>query len=224
MDQPDPISPAAPLRRKGGRPTRRSAEEIGRRILAASRKLFLAHGFAGTSMDAVAAEARVSKATLYARHRDKEALFQTLAIDVLETLMKRSEAPEIMAPDLPLRLRLEALAEQIIQTQTMPEVQALIRALLLESERFPSLGQLLREEGARRGAERIRALIAAAPEAAGRSDEDLLRAAEIFIQLFRPPPPTPAMEERDHLAAQAQLRAEKSHRVAFFLRGLGMEP
>ncbi len=213
--------PAAPPRRKGGRPTRRSAEEIGRRIMAASRKLFLVHGFAGTSMDAVAAEAQVSKATLYARHQDKEALFQALALDVLETLMKRAEAPEISAVRLPLRVRLEALAEQIIQVQTVPEVQALIRALLLESERFPSLGLLLRDEGRRRGVERVRNLLASAPEAAGRGGEELMRDAEIFLQLFAPPPPTPAMEPQEHVAIQARLRAEKAYRVAFFLRGFG---
>ncbi len=216
----DALASLPPARRKGGRPTRRSAEEIGRRIMAATRKLFLARGYHATSMEAVAAEAGVSKATLYGRHKDKEALFQALARELLENLVTRSGAlPEIARADLPLEIRLAALAEQIALSRGLPEVQALVRATLLESERFPSLGALLCEEGEKLGALRVRTLLASAPEAKGRSDADLLRDAEIFLQLFRPPPPTVPMEEGDLEAHMKSFRADLPYRLAFFLRG-----
>ena len=44
-------------------------------ILAAAARLFMARGYATVSMDAVAKEAGVSKATLYAHFTGKEALF-----------------------------------------------------------------------------------------------------------------------------------------------------
>ncbi|MCC6595535.1 MAG: helix-turn-helix transcriptional regulator, partial [Rhodanobacteraceae bacterium] len=44
-------------------------------ILAAAKRLFLDHGFEGTSMDSIAAEAGVSKLTVYSHFRDKETLF-----------------------------------------------------------------------------------------------------------------------------------------------------
>lgn len=217
----DPASFAAASRRKGGRPTRRSAEEIGRRIMAAARKLFLTNGFSATSMDAVAAEAQVSKATLYARHRDKETLFQALALDVIESLMRRSDAPEVTAPGLPLRMRLEALAEQIALVRTIPEAQGLMRAMVMEGERFPNLAMLLREEGERRGVRRIRDVLAAAPETQGKTEADLMRDAEIFLHLFRPPPPLPPCGEEDHAADLEKFRADKPYKLAFFLRGFG---
>ncbi|SHF11576.1 transcriptional regulator, TetR family [Microbulbifer donghaiensis] len=51
-----------------------------RAILDAAKELFLTQGFAGTSMDAVAAEAGVSKLTVYSHFSDKETLF-TAAIE-----------------------------------------------------------------------------------------------------------------------------------------------
>ena len=44
-------------------------------ILEAAKTLFLAGGFSGTSMDAVAKEAGVSKLTVYSHFSDKETLF-----------------------------------------------------------------------------------------------------------------------------------------------------
>jgi TetR/AcrR family transcriptional repressor of mexJK operon len=44
-------------------------------ILAAAKRLFPEHGFEGTSMDAIAASAGVSKLTVYSHFRDKETLF-----------------------------------------------------------------------------------------------------------------------------------------------------
>lgn len=211
-----------PPRRKGGRPTRRTAEEIGRRIMEAARKLFLANGFAATSMDAVAVEARVSKATLYARHQDKETLFQALALDILDKIVKRSDRPEITAPGLPLRARLEVFAEQIAATFTLPEVQGLVRAVAMEGERFPALITLLREEGEQRGARIIRDLLASAPETRGASEEDLRRGGEIFLHLFRPPPRLTPYELRDCEAEMEKFRADKAYRLDFFLRGLGV--
>ena len=46
-------------------------------ILEAAKRLFLSNGYASTSMDAVAAEAGVSKLTVYSHFNDKETLFSS---------------------------------------------------------------------------------------------------------------------------------------------------
>ena len=51
-----------------------------------AQRLFVESGFAGTSMDAIAAAAQVSKPTLYRYYQNKEALFA----DVLGDLTVRS--------------------------------------------------------------------------------------------------------------------------------------
>ncbi len=44
-------------------------------ILEAAKQLFVKQGFEGTSMDAIANKAGVSKLTVYSHYRDKETLF-----------------------------------------------------------------------------------------------------------------------------------------------------
>ncbi|QKX15960.1 TetR/AcrR family transcriptional regulator [Microbulbifer sp. YPW1] len=58
-----------------------------RAILDAAKSLFLTHGFAGTSMDAVAGEAGVSKLTVYSHFSDKETLYIAAIEAKCENLM-----------------------------------------------------------------------------------------------------------------------------------------
>src|SRR3954451_4416293 len=59
---------------KSGGSARRSSRKR-HDILGAAASHFLAHGYAGTSMDAIATEAVVSKQTIYKHFTDKESLF-----------------------------------------------------------------------------------------------------------------------------------------------------
>ena len=74
------------MKKTGAGKGRRAASAKGRRvaspkadaILEGAMREFLAHGYAATSMDRVAAAAGVSKATVYSHFRDKEGLFNAL--------------------------------------------------------------------------------------------------------------------------------------------------
>ena len=55
-----------------------------------ARRAFLANGFAATSTDAIATEARVSKQTLYVYYRTKEDLFLDVLEDIVGQLPRRS--------------------------------------------------------------------------------------------------------------------------------------
>src|SRR5690606_10570483 len=58
-------------------------------ILAAAQVLFLSNGYEGSSMDAIAAEAGVSKLTLYSHFKDKEALFCAAVTTTCEKKLPR---------------------------------------------------------------------------------------------------------------------------------------
>src|SRR5690606_23092320 len=58
-------------------------------ILAAAQVLFLSNGYESSSMDAIAAEAGVSKLTLYSHFGDKEALFCAAVKATCETRLPR---------------------------------------------------------------------------------------------------------------------------------------
>jgi len=71
--------------------TRRQREKAQRRaqILDAARAVFLQKGFLLTTMDEVAAEAELSKGTLYLYFKSKDDLFVALGIDVAQQVADR---------------------------------------------------------------------------------------------------------------------------------------
>src|SRR5260370_41812396 len=84
--------------RRGGRPSREEAVRRDARLLDAATTLFMERGFDGTSIDAVAEAAGVSKPTVYARYRDKRDLFAAVLRDRIgEWLAPISAAAEAQA-------------------------------------------------------------------------------------------------------------------------------
>jgi TetR/AcrR family transcriptional regulator, mexJK operon transcriptional repressor len=132
-----------------------TTEELGPRarakrdqILSGARRVFLRDGFAAASTDAIAAEARVSKRTLYVYYPSKEELFadvmrkltienpQTRALETIEEMSPGSEGE--------LRRDLLELAEKIVTTMMQPDYLALLRTTIADTHRFPQLGGIFR--------------------------------------------------------------------------------
>ena len=117
-------------------------------ILAGARRVFLRDGFAGASTDAIAAEAKVSKRTLYTYYPSKEELF----VDVLRKLTienpqtRALESMEKMSPESQEELRgnLLELAHKIVSTMMQPDYLALLRTTIADVHRFPQLAGLFR--------------------------------------------------------------------------------
>ena len=68
-------------KRNRGRPSAARVLEINRLILEAAAERFVTDGYEGATMDAIAAAARVSKETLYARFAQKESLLRAVVED-----------------------------------------------------------------------------------------------------------------------------------------------
>lgn len=67
----------SPTTRRRGRPPGLT----GRELIGVARGVFLEHGYAGTTMDDVAARARISKSSLYRAHASKELLYAAVVRD-----------------------------------------------------------------------------------------------------------------------------------------------
>ena len=112
-------------------------------VLDAARTLFLRHGYAGTTMEDIAAAAGLTKRTLYNNYGDKEALFTEIVSHVLayaeEFVRELHEefAAEITKANL--HDRLHDLGGRLALGIVRPEVIALRRLLIGESRVFPSL-------------------------------------------------------------------------------------
>jgi AcrR family transcriptional regulator len=119
-------------------------------ILHGAMQVFLEIGYAGTSMDRVAAAAGVSKQTIYSHFRDKEGLFKALmervTINRLRPIFTRDEKLA-GAPDVVLR----EIAETFLTLKSDPEYHSLLRVIIAESKRFPELAKLYTETVIKQG-------------------------------------------------------------------------
>lgn len=121
-------------------------------IVRAARALFLREGF-GVGMDAIAAEAGVSKVTVYNHFGAKEALFTAVVAGALdEPLLAGSDdtAPDLAglvdAEDLHSAF-LAAARAWVRAVRANDEVRALRALVAAEIHRFPELGRAWREHG-----------------------------------------------------------------------------
>ncbi len=110
-------------------------------IFSGAMQEFLVHGYAGTSMDKVAACAGVSKATVYSHFQDKQGLFKALIEKLAQERFQLVFGKEPLEGDPKIVLRsLVGLAlNQMLLDQ---EYCAFKRVLIGESDRFPELAQL----------------------------------------------------------------------------------
>lgn len=111
-----------------------------RAILDAARRLFLQHGYLGTSMDDVAAAAKVSKQTVYKHFGDKRRMF----VELLTGDMGRADAAvaalALAVPDSQdLEADLRAFARAYLAAIMQPHLIRLRRVVIGEAERFPEL-------------------------------------------------------------------------------------
>lgn len=157
---------------------------IGRKceqVLDGARSVILARGFEGASVDDIAREAGVSKATMYRYYPDKAALFAAV--------MRRDcgrQAGALMGVEVEGR-SLEAilidLCERHIAFITSPCAQGVFRAAVSESARFPEIGQAFYASGLDRSRAWLAPLLAAAAERGELDVDDADLAAHRFFML-----------------------------------------
>ena len=113
-------------------------------VVDAARALFLQQGYAGTTMEQIAARAGLTKRTVYNNYGDKDALFTQIVADVLsyaETFARGlHEEFDDSVTAASLRAALDDLARRLALGIVRPEVLAIRCLLIGEARTFPALG------------------------------------------------------------------------------------
>jgi AcrR family transcriptional regulator len=124
-------------RRSRGRPQVRCDEETRAVILEAARQEFAAHGFAATSIENVARRAGVSTKTLYRIVPDKKTLFEATVTHRMDRFVSGVSLRACEGGDIEAALpeALLACADLVLD----PEVIALQRLILADSDKFPEI-------------------------------------------------------------------------------------
>lgn len=182
-----------------------------RAILDVASEVFLAQGYAATSMSEIAAKLGGSKGTLYNYFRSKEELFGAFIADICQ-----GRATAIFDPLPPIgegRSVRESLIELGLSLMTFlwsEQLIALHRLIFAEVGRFPEIGRMFYEAGPRRGEVRFRdyfeVAIAAGrfppcnPATAGQRLKDLVMSDVYLRLLWGVLTPLNAAQLREHVA------------------------
>jgi TetR/AcrR family transcriptional regulator, mexJK operon transcriptional repressor len=217
--------PQAPARRgTGGRPTREEALKRDARLLDVATQLFMERGFEGTSIDAVAETAGISKPTVYARYRDKRELFTAVLRErIRQFLAPISAAAEAQATDIrptDVETVLHELSRHMLTHVSTAECATLQRILAAQAAQFPELAKLAHEEGWLRAVRGVAAVLRQFHHRGQIDVDDPELAADLFLNLV--------LGHSKRLAAHgiatdpdAEERTRKAA-VKLFLNGVGV--
>ena len=183
------MTPTAPSPRRDPAAARASGpgrpKDLGKRaaILDAAKRLFPRDGFAGVSMDQIAAEASVSKLTVYSHFGDKEALFAAAV---------RAKCEEMLPDDMfqqepkgPLRDQLLAIASGFFALVSSDEAISTHRMMIAPGNADDPLRKLFWEAGPQRTQDAFATFLQARVDAGEMVIPHVGRASEQFFCLLK---------------------------------------
>ena len=152
-------------------------------ILDAAKNLFVRNGYASTSMDAVAAEAGVSKLTVYSHFTDKETLFSSAVVARCEEQM-----PELffdLHSELPVETLLLNIARSFNRLINSPESIELHRLMVTLGTQDPTLSQIFFEAGPQRILQEMERFLTRLEKTGELRFDSARTAAEHFLSLIK---------------------------------------
>ena len=114
-------------------------------VVQAARRLFMERGYGATSMEAVAREAGVSKATLYAHFAGKAELFSAIVAAECRRFVPTVDESEV--DRLPVAEALVRIGRRFLDLLISPPAMAAYRVVVAETPRFPELGRAFYDAG-----------------------------------------------------------------------------
>jgi AcrR family transcriptional regulator len=152
-------------------------------VIQGARSVFMREGYEGASVDEIARDAGVSKATLYSYFPDKQHLF----LAVLETECAQQAEVDFLehTSDLTVEETLRTICKTLITFFLSRFGQDMFRVCVAEAQRFPELGRAFYDSGPKKWGRKI-ALYLDSPKArTALCIDDSLLAADQLAQLCR---------------------------------------
>ncbi len=162
-----------------GRP---KSEEKRDAILEAASELFLAQGLQGTSMDAVALKAGVSKQTVYSHFANKEELFRTVIVSKVESYGFMEAA---LPAHLSLQQALAAIGDRFLSLILDHEVAAMFRVVIGESGSYRKVAELFYASGPDTAITAVAKLLSRHMAKGRLKQDDPRYAASLFLNMLR---------------------------------------
>ncbi|MBL9051177.1 MAG: TetR/AcrR family transcriptional regulator [Tabrizicola sp.] len=191
-----------------------------RQILDAALKVFAAQGYSGTTMDAVAAEAGVTKPTLYSYFPSKESLFQAMMLgkrDLMLDVFAHPSAKGMVADLL-------GFAWAYADTVMRPDMLSLARLIIGEVSRFPEIGRAYQASGPDHLLRGIMRYLEDQREAGRLAFDDAELAAQDLWGLILSAPRTQALYMPDAIPDRRMLERYITNGLSVFLKAYSTNP
>ncbi len=111
-----------------------------RNILDVAQNLFVENGFENTSLDMIIAQTGGSRRNIYDLFGNKDALFEEVMKDQLQTVLARTHVPDDIDDDRPVREQLEQIGLDFLNGLLRPDVLRTLRQFIVASGDRPELG------------------------------------------------------------------------------------
>lgn len=128
-------------RRSRGRPSVKQANELTTLIVEVARRMFLEYGYDNTSIDDIAAAARISKSTLYARFKEKTQLFEAVCMQIVDNDFSKITKPDFVRGDI--HRTLEGAMIALLEGMMRREIIEFERMTISVAGRFPELARVV---------------------------------------------------------------------------------
>ncbi len=152
-------------------------------ILEAAKELFLRKGYEGSSMDAIAAEAGVSKLTVYSHYSDKATLFSAaITAKCEEQLPERLFEFSPQASIESVLLKIGGHYHELISSREAVQLQRIVVSMATQE---PRLARMFYEAGAQHMLNEMSRLLALATLTGRLRVDDPQKAAECFFCLLK---------------------------------------
>ena len=189
-------------------------------ILAAALKVFAQCGYFGTSMDAIAAEAGLTKPTLYQYFDSKERLFTAMMVQKRDDMLIAFEQPS--GDDMVAQLY--AFSWLYADTVMRPDLLSLARLIIGEAQRFPEIGRAYQASGPDKVLQGMIAYLEARREAGSLAFEDAELAAQDLWGLILSAPRTQALYLPDSQPTRADIARSIHNGLKVFLKAYSTRP
>jgi AcrR family transcriptional regulator len=176
--------PQSAAKRRSTNPSRARGEEERQAklqtILDAALDVFAQKGFAEARLEDVAARAGVAKGTIYLYFASKQALFEALVHSGIAAPIEAMES-KVLALDLPveavLRMLFTFLRIEVLGTRR----HEIVRLLITEGSRFPTIAEFYHREVLTRGLGMLRKVANRAVERGEFRSDELVRFPQLVV-------------------------------------------
>jgi AcrR family transcriptional regulator len=154
-----------------------------RRILEAAQRHFNEHGLERANVDAIAADAGVSKMTVYSNFGSKEGLFQAVVRDRTVTVVEGVPGAGALDPDQPEKALL-AVGTRFLALARGDDVLGTLRSVYGVAGAMPEACRAFYKEGPERVNSELAAYLRRAHSAGTLKVRNPLQAADLFLSMF----------------------------------------